>query len=566
MKAFILILILFILQINLSGQNAAETGDAKYLYIIKTYALNSDGSIEFRQQSELKILSFFAIHRKYGETIIDYNPKFQDVIVNEVYTINSKGDKVLLPFNAVNEVLTPYAVDAPAYNHLRRKIITHTGLDVGSVIHADYTIITKSGFFPSLMGNERILQSCDADSLKIIVNVPTNTKMIYKLLNSEIQPVVSDKAENKTFTWNFTNIKSFEDEIKQPPAALFEPYLLFSTKDLKEVYNEFLNQKALSYYIDENLREWARKKHESAGSDEGFANIIHQFINNEVRTYPANLSLTGYKTQTADEVYYNCGGTKLEKLILMNALLQAEGIKAVIFLVARGFTEKCDAINLNTFTEAFLQVNFKDKEANYYKSYLPDEIIDDAIFNKTCLSVQLPLFVGMSTFDPQLTGTFNIQKSFSFTTSIDCDLNQLNESGNKIKADERLYFNKTREYISLHVPIFLESSDVINYSFLLPERNTPFMLPYTVSDTRQWKINIPKCLQIVKLPQNLSLKNNAGQINIKTVKKRRQLIVSKSILFDKQMISPEDYSDFRELYILWQSEYYNIIFLMKKEK
>jgi len=135
--------LLFVLLILFSVNLFAEKTDAIFLKIDKTYIQHEDGKIEYRHIHDLKLLTFFAIHRKYGESTINYNPHFQEVIIHEVYTLLENGKKVSLPFNAINEILPNEAIDAPTYNHLRRMVITHTGLEINCVIHIDYSIIFR---------------------------------------------------------------------------------------------------------------------------------------------------------------------------------------------------------------------------------------------------------------------------------------------------------------------------------------------------------------------------------------------------------------------------------------
>jgi hypothetical protein len=94
----------------------AGNEDAVYLKMEKTFILHQDGTIEQRYSHDLKILSYYAIHRKYGETVINYNPRYQEIKIHEVFTRLENGKIVRLPANAINEVLPAEAADAPAYN------------------------------------------------------------------------------------------------------------------------------------------------------------------------------------------------------------------------------------------------------------------------------------------------------------------------------------------------------------------------------------------------------------------------------------------------------------------
>ena len=149
-----------------------EKADAEYQSILKEYTLHEDGSIDFHYSKQLKLLSHYAFHRLYGETFIITNTDFQTLKINEAYTIMADGKKVVTPDNAFNEVLPRFANNAPAYNHIRELVVTHTGLEVGAVIHLDYTIHSEKGYFPALMFDEVLIESSPVQELVVKVNLP----------------------------------------------------------------------------------------------------------------------------------------------------------------------------------------------------------------------------------------------------------------------------------------------------------------------------------------------------------------------------------------------------------
>jgi len=87
--------------------------DAVYIQLSKTFTLNSDGSVDYNYVKKLKLQTYRSFHSLYGETFVVYNPEFQSLKINEVYTIMADGKKVPSPSNAFNEVLPGAAANAP---------------------------------------------------------------------------------------------------------------------------------------------------------------------------------------------------------------------------------------------------------------------------------------------------------------------------------------------------------------------------------------------------------------------------------------------------------------------
>ena len=134
-------ILLFPTSIILYSQD--ENYDAVYLQLKKEYTLNADGSIDYHYVKKQKLQTYRSFHNLYGETFIVYNPDFQSLKVNDVYTIMADGKKNPSPANAFNEVLPGFAANAPAYNKLREMVITHSGTERNAVLNLDYVLHSK---------------------------------------------------------------------------------------------------------------------------------------------------------------------------------------------------------------------------------------------------------------------------------------------------------------------------------------------------------------------------------------------------------------------------------------
>ena len=129
-----------------------STADAEYLLVEHHFTLRDDGSTVYTYHHKLKYLTSYGFSRAYGESFIVYNPTWQKLTVDRSVTTMANGQVVSAPFNAFNEVLPGYAAQAPAYLHLREMVVTHTGLEIGAVVDFSYTITSKPGMLPGLMG------------------------------------------------------------------------------------------------------------------------------------------------------------------------------------------------------------------------------------------------------------------------------------------------------------------------------------------------------------------------------------------------------------------------------
>ena len=119
-----------------TSMQATTQPDAVYKLIRKSWKQLPDGSIEIRYRKELTLYRNRAItaYADKGETFIEYNPAFEELVINECYTIRPDGSKVQTPANAFVEQLPSGCADCGRYNGIREMAIVHTGLEYNCTI------------------------------------------------------------------------------------------------------------------------------------------------------------------------------------------------------------------------------------------------------------------------------------------------------------------------------------------------------------------------------------------------------------------------------------------------
>jgi hypothetical protein len=309
--------------LSLSAQN--EKADARFLSLKKVYKLNKDGSWDYTYSHKLEFLSHYAFHRLHGETFVVYNPEYQTLKVKKSETTMADGTKVKSPDNAFNEVLPSFAANSPAYNHLTEMVITHTGLEVGSIVDLEYTIHTEAGFHPSFMGEELFASYAPIDDITVEVHIPKDVELNYGFKNSGMDPVIKEKGKKKIYIWNMKNQDMIPHEILTGVGNPQIPRLLFGAGSLHDAFQTFSEQEA-SVSKNEDLKvdfiDVLKKENES---ELDLILAIQKKVVSEMNNYPIHGKYIGFKARTAAETYASHGGTDLEKAILLRALYQKAG-------------------------------------------------------------------------------------------------------------------------------------------------------------------------------------------------------------------------------------------------
>ena len=171
---------LVVLLLALAAGLSAQSYEATYHLISKSYTLNEDGSLDYRYRKELQIFTR-ASFDTYGETFILYNPEFQTLTINEAYTVRKDGSVVKTPDNAFNPSLPYSCTDCQRFNGMREMVVTHTALEYDATIVLDYTIHTEQPFIPGLMERVDLYEDAPIERYDISVSVPSEGAIFHNV-------------------------------------------------------------------------------------------------------------------------------------------------------------------------------------------------------------------------------------------------------------------------------------------------------------------------------------------------------------------------------------------------
>lgn len=606
MKKFITSLVLLLFFSSPSKINAQEENyDAVYLSLTKEYILNPDGTIDFRYAKALKLQNYRSINRLYGETFVIYNPDYQDLVIDQAYTIMADGKKVITPNNAFNEILPHFAAHAPAFNKLREMVITHTGLEVGATIFLDYRIHSNKNFSPVFMGTTMLAEEQPVKSMTVVIRVPENQPVFFHLFNASLKPTETSENGFRIYTWTMNDIPAMESEKLQPPPADIYPSLIFSTAgNYKPLVDFFTNQEAFRYQTNSIMDGFVAgpESENQKKAEKAFA--IQESVVKEINLFDVPEELTGYRLRTPVEVWNGNGGTVAEKALLLSALLKKAGIPAnpALLFPASQFDAKTG--NLSTIEEwtvrteipslgiVFLsvkQVNAYDMQAlepggifmvlNEDKTFqlvTPEKnqaalslkgvfVIDTAMnlsgdLSGTLSGPAIP-FLALARNEDKLKnylrGAIESAKlsAISFSgltkgeTSFTCTLSK----PGALKKDSDMYY--------FGVPCFSNGINNWDNSQLTAQRPIPVQLPSPVKESYNITVSVPEDLKLFSGPQEIRIDNKAGSFLFLVKEKGNVIQIHKELVIDKRDIETKDYPALKELmdnWSLWQTN--NLIF------
>ncbi len=322
MYKFVLGLFLILTVITFSTAAATETvgTDAVYQQLEKKYILHQDGRISFEYHHKVRLLTYLAVNRYFGEDFIIYNPRFQTLDILKSITTMADGKRVESPDNAFNMVLPRAVSQAPAYAHLREMVVTHTGLERNAVIDFSYRIESSAEWMPWLMGEEVFSQSFPVQRYKVSIRVPNDVALVYKAINQAGDPDVQQEEGYRLYSWILKDIPARNSEPAQPDAALSSPRVLFSTCSS---WNDLVD-----YISPQRCDCKAAHTAFSPGQTRGKIESLHDIaghLEDQISNAPFDPVHIGYRTDCADTVFKRGHGHDLERANLLACLFQEEG-------------------------------------------------------------------------------------------------------------------------------------------------------------------------------------------------------------------------------------------------
>jgi len=581
--------IALLLVLSLTFITQAQEGDAVFNKILKEYTLNEDGSYEYREYKEVKLLSHMSFHRLYGETFIIFDPEFQEIVINEAYTIMRDGQKVVVPDNAFNEVLPRAARNAPPYNRLRELVITHTGLEVGATIYLDYTIKTRAGFMQTFMGREYIKDIVPISEKKLVIRVPANHELQYKVLNIRTGPEITEEKGMNVYTFTFKGLS--ENEYLWGTGHGLDPVLFFSAaKDLERAYFPFVAQKAFTFPATEAMSKAAKTLKGDAPDELSAVLDIQKMVVNEIGTWNLPLGYIGFACRTPIETWESNAGTPLEKTVLLATLLQEAGFRAEplaiipnkyydktvgsLFMM-EDFAVKVSLANDHVYISATstssqdLGISEKDKlflvldgAIESLKTFEAKDHKNEIIYHGSLkISPENTLSENLSV---KLTGSANpyfklyidsayAKRYSSHVEEVKIKTLESKESIFDLIIEKENALEIYNEYAFLNIPSSNYGISSWGFTYIEKDRETPIKLNENIYEQYHYVIDMPDGYELITPAVDIDIANQVGVVKISLRQENNKVFVTREIDLKKDLVQYNEFDAFNELWKPWMN-------------
>ena len=318
------IFLLLIVFASFSAFAKAPEKDAVYKLISKSYTLNTDGSTEFRKRTELQIFTRMTFDH-FGETFITYNPDFQELIINEAYTIRKDGSKVETPENAFNPMLPEGCTKCERLNGIRTMVVTHTALEYDAVIVLDYTIRSKNFFFQELLEKVDLQEEVPVEKYVVSVTAP-DYKPAKFVLNGKLSYTETENTDKgmKTTVMTFTNLPEYPTDEYIFPGD-YKAVTFYTMDEPHYIVGKIAQQNAMQKFSNQKITDFFTSRFAEEMTDMDKVLSVRDYIHDNIQTNHLDASVLNYMFASPQQVWESNCALPIEKNILLAGVLQSLG-------------------------------------------------------------------------------------------------------------------------------------------------------------------------------------------------------------------------------------------------
>ncbi len=510
----------------------SKDSDAEYLYLRKEYKLNKDGSWVLTYSSKVKLHTYLAVRRLFGETFIVYNPEYQTLKVLKSETTMKDGKKVPTPPNGYNEILPRNAHGFYDFSHLREMVVSHTGLERGAVEELKYTLSTKKEFSPYFFMVEPLSKNVSVNEYEISFMVPKDFEFNYEIKGNSLDISKEDKGEfivYKFYGKNLKALKHFENKSEIP-------YLFVIANNKVENIDNLIMSSG-SKLPEAVIKKLEKFKAESSDIYELLFKI-QDYVAADIETARVGIEFTGYHTRNLEKIIASGYATPLEKTKLLFSILKYFNLKPEVIFLSRFEKSKYFLPEEKVFVKADANgeeyyIDPLEKQSQFYpygyeglfarrfngekfELSKKQSVKDNVFYVKGKI-----LFSGEGEFTLKLKGYFNdYRKILKNETAF---INSIFKSAFGVKFDKTIRTNvKTpNEFISSFVTKGLPFKKSYNYN-ILEGFNVPyfikkavflnfegFVVPFSLFYEVEYEL--PKNSEMEFVKDDIDLKNTCGE-------------------------------------------------------
>jgi hypothetical protein len=296
-----------------------------------------DGTSRADLEVVVNVLSEAGV-QPFGQLVFGYNSSNQKLEVISV-EVRKPGSSTFTSASAVRDLAPLASGGAPVYADYREKHITVPGLRPGDTLAYHIARTTMVPLAPDRFWVEYdFVKDAIVLDEQLEISVPQNEAIQMKNIPGA-DPTISDEAERRVYRWKSSRLRhetESPEKKKKVPGPHIPDVQITTFENWGEVGRWYAPLERERATPDASIRAKAEEMTHGQDTDLEKIEALYDFVATKVRTIDLPFGAGSYPPRPANETLANGYGDAKDKHTLLEALLEAEGIRAFPALISSG--------------------------------------------------------------------------------------------------------------------------------------------------------------------------------------------------------------------------------------
>ena len=332
---------------SVEAQKAQVSAQEPYIYerVESNLRYERDGTGVREVRARIRVQTAAGLQNA-GQLVFDYNAENERVDIRNIRVTKQDGSVVTAGPDAVQDLSSPVAQQAPVYTDARQKHVTVPGVDVGSIV--EYDVVTTT--FQPLLQNQfwqtlNLVSDVSCLDEEVDLNVPRDRPL--KMKSPEgVNPSIREEGERRIYHWTTSSV-GHQLAAPQIPQFKFDPatllrgdqhplprQILFSTlQSWSEVGLWYAGLERERRAVTPEIRARAEEITKNKKTDRERGEALYEWVSRNIRYVSLSFGIGRYQPHKAEEVLSNRYGDCKDKTTLLESLYDAAGLNAQAVLI-----------------------------------------------------------------------------------------------------------------------------------------------------------------------------------------------------------------------------------------
>jgi transglutaminase-like putative cysteine protease len=298
------------------------------------YTVNADGTYTRDDTTRIRINIDQAVQSQ-AQTYLQFSETLESLEVLEAYTDTAAGERVNVPKDKIITQQSPVSTNAPAFGDIKITAIVFPQISAG----ATKTYRCRSTQIKPLFENQFSLIeyfpiNIDVKSATVTLIAPEDLKINVQAIGIEGGQVESDVPGKSKWIWTIKDRSGQRPELYAINAINYSPRIAATTfADFNELADAYLERESDKEKVTDEVRKLADKITAGLTNPRDQAAALYHWVAGNNRYVALAFGLGGVVPRDADTIIQTGYGDCKDKVVLLNALLAAKGIKSAPVLI-----------------------------------------------------------------------------------------------------------------------------------------------------------------------------------------------------------------------------------------